>query len=634
MTRTTSTISWATGREGGRHLISARGQLFAIVDNYWGALVCACQEQVQRHCTSLPRMLEHMWGETWYRVSGKITTVCPTWAVRRDVDHQYIDVQVEASAPPTATSWPMPAGQGGGDDVLIPTGHAVLPPIGHVPLAPVATQFDIATPRGGASASDGVTCVPAQFSIATPRAPLPPPPPPPVRPSPRPDGPTGCKERVCANKLDNEHTPASHHGSDPANATWLHTNTFCLEMSDVTAAFRSIRTMEANNALPRGYSATLTAYNLANQLADGIKGRLIAIDGGGTSHPWKPATCGVAVLDNEVVTQAFGIGFFPPKGSYYTNDNFHGYGAEELGLAATLSELGKHNERGVHETNVADFILVMDNLKWSDSLMDDADLSFLTAATRKVVMSQLLSYREVLILDRDVVPYLSRARCKNRSGKPGKHWAPDMIGQQTSLTHHMDLTEPNRLCHIKMKALLGVTFLVDKSVKPKDHEQLGGPVIGVFIRGPSMHLNLGHWFQVCVDRCTELPMSRAMRRCQDGIGTRPDQLYADEKEKLVRSRRVANAAGVYPCESRWADGSTCEHDDVSLTEYNCKKRKGRTGVIWGNIKSCYRESTLYEFRPIVWWFWEQDWTWHPRAGPFVEWPKRIGDKATTWDQRR
>ena len=128
-------------------------------------------------------------------------------------------------------------------------------------------------------------------------------------------------------------------------------------------------------------------------------------------------------------------------------------------------------------------------------------------------------------------------------------------------------------------------------------------------------------------------MTRAVRRRRDGIGVDPTWLFADVQEALVKSRRVTDGSLVLRCEDNWPSGMHCTHDDVALGKYNRKMRYGRTGLIWGNIDPCYRERTLDEFMPIVWWFKEQNSVWHPSAGPFVAWPRRIGDAATTWHLR-
>ena len=128
-------------------------------------------------------------------------------------------------------------------------------------------------------------------------------------------------------------------------------------------------------------------------------------------------------------------------------------------------------------------------------------------------------------------------------------------------------------------------------------------------------------------------MTRAMRRYHDGIGTCPAELQMTKKEKMVKSRKVVCAENMYQCEKRWKDGSRCGHDEVHLTKDNCKKRKGRTGVVWGNIRSGDQTSTIHEFKPNVWWLHEQVWEWHPTIGPFVQWPIPVRDKARTWDER-
>ena len=101
----------------------------------------------------------------------------------------------------------------------------------------------------------------------------------------------------------------------------------------------------------------------------------------------------------------------------------------------------------------AGHIFVVDSLRFSDDLINDSPLSHLTASTRKILYAQLLEFKEVLILDRDVIPHLRKDVSKNRNGKEGKHWAPDTLGRVSSLTHHMDLSESNRLCAVKMKTL-------------------------------------------------------------------------------------------------------------------------------------------------------------------------------------
>ena len=360
----------------------------------------------------------------------------------------------------------------------------------------------------------------------------------------------------------------------------------------------------------------------------------MALDGGGTANPSKPATCGVAVLHGEVVVKAFGMGFFPPAGAHYTSGNFHGYGAEELGLAASLSEFGHHGRPGARDGNpadsyVADFILVVDSMRFADSLIDDSSLSYLTAATRKLVMSQLLQYKEVLILDRDVIPHLSHEYSRSRSGKMGKNWAPDLVGQSTSLTHYMDLTESNKLCAVKMKQFLGVTFLVDTTAFNKHHDWLGGAIVGIYVRGPSRQLDLGHWFQVVEARRLELPITRAVRRCRDLIGEAPMWFFADVAEEIVRSRRV-NGETVLRCEDRWPNGLHCKLENVTPGKSCGRKKYGRHGVVWGNIADRFREGTLKEFLPIIWWREDQAVENHISIGPYVAFPRRMGDAATTW----
>ena len=127
-------------------------------------------------------------------------------------------------------------------------------------------------------------------------------------------------------------------------------------------------------------------------------------------------------------------------------------------------------------------------------------------------------------------------------------------------------------------------------------------------------------------------MTRAVRRRRDGIGVDPTWLFADGAEALVRSRRVANDTTVLRCEDNWQNGMRCMLNDVALGKSNRKKRYGRTGVIWGNIAVRFRERTLDEFMPIVWWFEDQDGEWHSSVGPFVAWPQRIGDAAMTWQR--
>ena len=111
-TRTQSTISWATGNEGGMYLTSARGHLFSIVSGYWGALVCACHEQEM--CLHSPRssILSLMNGESWDRVSGTIKTLCEKWMLRPNIKHTNIVLQLPSRPEPIA-SWPVHAGQGG-----------------------------------------------------------------------------------------------------------------------------------------------------------------------------------------------------------------------------------------------------------------------------------------------------------------------------------------------------------------------------------------------------------------------------------------------------------------------------------------------------------------------------------------
>ena len=127
-------------------------------------------------------------------------------------------------------------------------------------------------------------------------------------------------------------------------------------------------------------------------------------------------------------------------------------------------------------------------------------------------------------------------------------------------------------------------------------------------------------------------MTRAVRRRRDGLGVDPKWLFADVQEPLVKSKRVKDGSLVLRCEDNWPSGMLCTHDEVELGDKNRKMRYGRTGLIWGNIAPRFRESTLDEFMPIVWWFREQRSVWHASAGPYVAWPRRIGDAATTWQR--
>ena len=309
----------------------------------------------------------------------------------------------------------------------------------------------------------------------------------------------------------------------------------------------------------------------------------IALDGGGTADKWRPATVGMAVVHRKVVTQAFGMGFFPPAGANYTCGNFCGYEAEELGLAACLSEFGhhgtpEHRDGKPSEMYVEDHIIVVDSLRFADNLIDDRPLSHLTAATRKLVYSQLLQFKEVLILDRDVIPHLCHNFSKNRNGKVGRKWAPDEVGRATSLTHHMDLTVSNKLCSVKMKELLGITFLVDTTAVNKHHKWLGGAIVGVFVRGPSRQLNLGPWLRVVLTRAHELPMTRAARRYRDSLGEDPTPFFVEGEEEIVNSRRVV-AENVLSCGDFWPDGMLLPLNEVTPGEGSGPPRYGRHGVI-------------------------------------------------------
>ena len=213
-----------------------------------------------------------------------------------------------------------------------------------------------------------------------------------------------------------------------------------------------------------------------------------------------------------------------------------------------------------------------------------------------------------------------------------KCWAPDLVGQSTALTHHMDLTEPNRLCAVKMKKSLGVTFLIDTTVVKKHHDWLGGAIVGMFIRGPSRLLNLGEWFRVVVPRGLELPTTRAVRRCRDHRGEDPTWLIADVAEQLVKSRRV-DGTDVLRCEDWWPNGLEHPPEDVDPGKECGQKKHGRHGVIWGNIAEKYRETTLWEFMPIIWWREDQVVVMDENVGPYLAYPKRFGDAATTWQSR-
>ena len=94
------------------YLNSARGPLFSIVGSYWGALVCACQEQEALLHSPRCRMLSLVRDESWDRVSGKVDTMCEPWMMRQGVQHRHIVLQVTAPCQGPVASWPVPAGQG------------------------------------------------------------------------------------------------------------------------------------------------------------------------------------------------------------------------------------------------------------------------------------------------------------------------------------------------------------------------------------------------------------------------------------------------------------------------------------------------------------------------------------------
>ena len=52
----------------------------------------------------------------------------------------------------------------------------------------------------------------------------------------------------------------------------------------------------------------------------------------------------------------------------------------------------------------------------------------------------------------------------------------------------------------------------------------------------------------------------------------------------------------------------------------------------GNIRKDMRVTNAQDFSPIIWWVDEQDAEQYTAFGPFVEYPRRIGAAASSWDR--
>ena len=99
---------------------------------------------------------------------------------------------------------------------------------------------------------------------------------------------------------------------------------------------------------------------------------------------------------------------------------------------------------------------------------------------------------------------------------------------------------------------------------------------------------------------------------------------------LVDSYRVKEKY-VLSCSDFWPDGMVFPLDEVLVGDSSGPQRYGRYGVIWGNIRKDLRVTNAEDFSPIIWWVDEQEVVQNITCGPFVEYPRRIGTAASSWD---
>ena len=52
----------------------------------------------------------------------------------------------------------------------------------------------------------------------------------------------------------------------------------------------------------------------------------------------------------------------------------------------------------------------------------------------------------------------------------------------------------------------------------------------------------------------------------------------------------------------------------------------------GNIRKDLRVTNADDFSPIIWWVDEQEVVQNITCGPFVEYPRRFGAAASSWDR--